>query len=154
MITGIKLPIKPYMKNKTIKDILVDLDVLGERLPKISHKSITGTTINRRTFIGENFITTMVSYSIPNDSGYVILEDLYSLISEVLPDFIFSVGYKNQCLIYSFPRFNDYKLDELFESLMGEIQRVTVFLLKVFGSENRDQVKTLLKEYVDLCIEY
>lgn len=154
MITGIKLPVKPYMKEKTIKDVLVDLDVLHERYPDIKHKSSTGTYVRRRVFTGNDFVTTVVSYSVPNDSGFYILSDLYSLISEVLPDFIYSTSFDDKFVIYSYPKFGDYKLDETFGNLMGEIQRVTVFLLKVFGSDDQERVKTLLKEYVDLCIEY
>lgn len=155
MISGIKLSKKPYMKGISSVEILADLDTLKEELPCITHKSATGAVVNKRTFFGDRFTINMIQYDKDFDSGFVIMEDLYSIIREALPDFLHSMSYSGNLIIYSYPNFQeDYRLNTLFDHLMKEIQRIAVFLLKQYGIENRDRIKTLLMDYVETCIEY
>ena len=154
MISGIKLPVKPYMMGVTFEEIVSDLDLLKERIPEESYTNLNGVTIKKKTYIGERFITSMIEYSDEDLGNYLALNDLYKTMSKALPDFCISYPYSDKVILYSYPHF-PYPISPVFDRLMDELQRITVFLVKNFGIDGKlDMVINLLRDYVDLCIEY
>ena len=155
MITGIKLPIAPNMKGKTIENVLYDLDILSERLPESSFINSRDITIVKRTYIGRKYITQIISYDKKDDTSFNITYDLYRYIYEALPEFLFCYKLSEKTIIISFPNFGNsyFGINEMYENLMNEIQRLAVFLMKLYG-DNPDVLKSMLRDYVDLCIDY
>ena len=153
MISGIKLPSKPYMKGVTFDEVIADLDLLKERLPEDSYVSLSGVTIKKKTYLGEKYVTSLIDYSEVDMTNYFALTDLYQTISKALPEFITSFPYSETVLLVSFPNFG-YPVGQVYERLIDEIQRLTAFLIKNFGIENKTKIVELIKDYVGLCVDY
>lgn len=153
MISGIKLPIKPYMKGVTFDEVIADLDLLKERLPEDSYVSLSGVTVKKRTYTGEKYITSLIDYSEVDMTNYLALTDLYKTISAAVPEFLVSFPYSETVLLVSIPNFV-YPVGQVFERLIDEIQRLTAFLIKTFGLENKEKIVELLKDYITLCVDY
>lgn len=155
MITGIKLPVAPDMRGKTFKEILSDLDMLSERIPESSFVNSRNVTITKRSYLGKKYLTNLIEYSKEDEASFNITYNLFKTISEALPEFVSCFKYSNRLFIVSYPNFNKdfYGINDVYENLMGEIQRLAVFLIKIYG-ENSELIKDMLREYVDLCIDY
>lgn len=152
MISGIKLNIKPYMKDVGLDDILSDLDLLRERLPEDSYTNHFGTIVRKRTYVGEKYITILVDYS-KEDFGYIALNDLFNTISRALPDFVASFPYSEKILLLSYPNIS-YPYGNVLDRFIEELQRFVVFLFKTFGPEDKDKLVEMIRDYVSLCVEY
>lgn len=138
----------------TFEEIVSDLDLLREHIPEESYTNLNGVTIKKKTYIGERFITSMIEYSDKDLGNYLALNDLYKTIAKALPDFCISYPYSDKIILYSYPHF-PHPISPVFDRLMDELQRITVFLVKNFGIDGKlDMVISLLRDYVDLCIEY
>lgn len=154
MITGIKLPVTPYMRGVTFEEIISDLDLLKERIPEESYTNLNGVTVKKKTYIGEKYITSLIEYSEEDLENYIVLSNLYKVMSKALPDFCISYPYSDKIILYSYPNFS-YPTCLVYERLMEELQRITVFLIKSFGIDGKtDIVVDMIRDYVDLCIEY
>jgi hypothetical protein len=154
MISGIKLPSRPKMKGMTFEKIIGNLDLLKERPPEITFTSKTGTVIKRKEFWGDKYTTLLIEYSIPNDPSFKAVSGLFSLISTALPEFITTCGHQDRILFITYPKYDDWKSNESYRSFIDELQRLTLFLLSMYGPEGKDIICELLKKYVDLCVEF
>ena len=142
------------MMGVTFEEIVSDLDLLRERIPEESYTNLNGVTIKKKTYIGERFITSMIEYSDEDLGNYLALNDLYKTMSKALPDFCISYPYSDRVILYSYPHF-PYPISPVFDRLMDELQRITVFLVKNFGIDGKLDIEiSLLRDYVDLSIEY
>lgn len=154
MISGIKLPSAPNVSGVSINKVLADLDLLNEKYPSNSFKNLRGVTIEKKMYSGDNYVTTLIEYEIEDLASFDSLNELHDLISEALPDFIKVFRYSNRVLILVYPKFLDYRVNDVYEVLMEEIQRVAVFFIKTFGIEKRDYIIELVRDYVNMCVEY
>ena len=155
MITGIKLPVAPDMRGKTKEDILSDLDMLAERLPESSFVNSRNVTITKRSYYGKKYITFIIDYSKEDEASFNVTYKLYENIHNALPEFLMCFKYSSKKMIIAYPNFgNSYiGMNEVYENLMGEIQRLAVFLMKLYG-DDPEILKEMLRDYVDLCIDY
>lgn len=155
MITGIKLPVAPDMRGKTIEDILSDIDVLAERLPESSFINSRNVTITKRSYYGKKYVTFIIDYSKEDEASFEVTYKLYETINNALPEFISCFKYSNKKIVIAYPNFskNYIGMNEVYENMMGEIQRLAVFLMKLYGDDPAI-LKEMLRDYVDLCIDY
>ena len=153
MISGIKLPSKPDMSGVTFEKIFGNLDTLNKRLPEVSFTCKNGTVISRKEYWGDKYNTTILDYSIPSDPGYKVVSGLFKLISEALPDFITTHEFREKLIIISYPRYSNWKVNDTYKLLIDEIQRVSLFLLSIYGPDGKEIICELLKKYIDLCVE-
>ena len=153
MISGIKLPIKPFMKGVSLSMVMADLDILKKQVPELVHKANSGATVKRTTCTGKKYMTTIIQYSVPNDSGFKAAESLFKVITDTLPDFVSLNRFSDKILLVSYPRFNDWRLNESYSSLMQEVQRIALFFISMYGTEDAI-VKELLRKYINLFVDY
>lgn len=155
MITGIKLPLCPNMVGVTIEDVLSDLDILSEKFPESSFKNARDITITKRTYFGKKYLTTIIDYSQKDERSFDITYDLYKIVSEALPNFMSCFKYSEKKIIISYPNFSSqfFHMNDVYENLMNEIHRLTVFLMKLYG-DDRETLIALIRDYVNLCVEF
>lgn len=154
MISGIKLPVTPNIDGVTLNNVLADLDLLNEKYPKTTFKNARGVGIEKKIYIGNKYTISLIEYEKEDNSSFDSLCKLYSLISSAIPKFIKSFRCSNRLIMIAYPKFDDYRVNELYEFIMEEVQRVSVFLIKTFGMEREDYIKELIRDYVDMCVEY
>lgn len=154
MISGIRLPNAPNLNGITLNKVIADLDLLNERFPKTSFKNLRGITIDKKTYTGEKYMINMIKYEKEDSASFDSLCDLHRLISDSIPDFTRFFRLDNRTILIVYPKFKDYKVNEVFEMIMEEIQRISVFLIKTFGIERKSYIMELIQDYVNMCVEY
>lgn len=154
MISGIKLPCAPNLNGATLNKVIADLDLLNERFPKTSFKNLRGITVDKKTYTGEKYITVMIKYEREDEASFSSLCELHKLISDAVPNFVRFFKFDNKTIFLVHPKFTEYRINEIFEMVMEEIQRVSVFLIKTFGIERKSYIIELIQDYVNMCIEY
>lgn len=152
MISGLKLSVRPNMSGVTLIEILADFNIL-HKTQSASHTCQNGTLIVKEVYTGKKYKTIFFSYSKPDDLGFVAISKLFRLISSAIPDFIQVNKYSNRILLVSYPKFQEWRDNDVFESLLDEIQRLALFLLSVYGSENESVVRELIEKYVNLILD-
>lgn len=154
MITGIKLPIAPNMMGKTKEDILSDLDLLTERLPESSFVNSRNIIITKRSYLGKKYITFIIEYSKEDEASFDVTYRLYKNIHNALPEFMSCFKFSDKKIFIAYPNFrNHFGMNDVYENLMGEIQRLAVFLMKLYGDDPKI-LRDMLRDYVDLCVDY
>lgn len=149
MIKGILLRHQPKMADLEEIEILSLVDPLAET-EYVSERSKAGHKVERRVFevpgLQITLLTTIDPVSLSAISG------VWKILEKAAPDFMKVLELPESKVLVAWPRYQDSSESENYTSMMNELIRVAVFLLRTYGITKKDKVVELLKDYVEVCV--
>ena len=153
MIRGIALSEKPGMKGVTLSKILANLDLLREFSDPVIYESSLEDSMKRSQYYSNSYLTTI--YETSYSRGYEALWVLLDILQEALPDYLVCFRYTSTQILYSIPNYY-FRVNSteglVYENLMDELLRLTVFLVKTFSRDRRKEIVNLIRDYVNLSV--
>lgn len=152
MIRGIYLSSKPEMKGITLSKVLSELDLLKSSDPVVLDSKLSGSSMSRNQYTSDSFVTTL--YESDSEVSISAFWNILDVLYSALPDYVFCYKLSDTKLLLSIMNYSDDYDSFVYERMVDELIRVTVFLVSSFGIENRDKIESLLRDYVGMCVKY
>lgn len=151
MIKGIFLMEEPYMGIVSDSDVLSDLDFLYGDSEGNATLDGGNYQMKKSIFKGERFVFTI--YESDYDPSLRAMFIAYKVIQNANPDFVKVFKYGENRLITAYPNFSEdgVEIANTYASMMDELLRVTVFLLRNYDP---DEATEQLKDYISMSVSY